>query len=286
MKVKEILQQGEKLLEKQLDGKRKLKMLVCDVLQVDKPMLFLKEEFELTKQQQDKIIMGIKKLQQHFPIEYILGKKEFMKLEFFVNEAVLLPQPDTEILVEEVLMLLQNHSFSSVLDLCTGSGCIAVCLAKYDKNAKLVGLDISQEALEIAKQNAQKHGVQNQIQWVWSDLFQNLEKRRFDIIVSNPPYITSKEMESLPLEVKKEPYLALEGGKDGLDFYRAIIKQADNYLIEGGYLCFEIGFHQKESVLDLLEKSQKYEAIKTKKDLAGKNRVIIARRKKCPFQEK
>ena len=181
-----------------------------------------------------------------------------MKLNFFVNENVLIPRQDTEILVEEVMNIAKKTNAKTILDLCTGSGAIAVSLAKYIPNTEITAVDISQEALKVAKKNAISNEVENQITFISSDLFTNLENQKFDIIVSNPPYIKEGVMKELDKEVKMEPELALNGGKDGLYFYRKIVSNAYQYLKYKGYLCLEIGFDQKIDVIELIENEEKF----------------------------
>jgi len=201
-----------------------------------------------------------------------------MGMIFSVNKDVLIPRPDTEILVEEVINILKPAGVDIIrphyiLDLCTGSGAIGISIAKYAENAKVLCTDISEKALEVAKQNAKKL-IGDKVNFVQSDLFNSIEGQ-FDLIVSNPPYIEKEEMECLDTEVKKEPILALYGGTDGLDFYRKIIAEAHKYLKPEGHLCLEIGYNQKDSVIELIEQSENYTKIYSKKDLAGNNRIIV-----------
>ena len=164
-----------------------------------------------------------------------------------------------------------------ILDLCTGSGAIAVSLAKYLENVQLTALDISGKALDIAIANAKNNHVQNKITFVESNLFQNLGQEKYDMIVSNPPYIRRKEIESLDREVKKEPRLALDGGEDGLDFYREIIDRGYEYLKYGGYICLEIGYDQKEEVMQIIKDKKQYIETYCKKDLYDNDRVIVTK---------
>ena len=199
-----------------------------------------------------------------------------MKLNFYVDENVLIPQPDTEILVEEVINIANTlrKEKIKILDMCTGSGCIAISLSKYISNAEVTGVDISYNALEVAKKNAQLNKVNN-ITWIKSNLFQEVNDK-YDIIVSNPPYIKSSVIETLSEEVKNEPNIALNGGEDGLKFYNEIISLASNYLEEEGYLCFEIGFDQKDDVIKLFEKNN-FKGIYGKKDFSGNDRIVVGR---------
>ena len=200
-----------------------------------------------------------------------------MKLNFYVDENVLIPRPDTEVLVEEVMKIAKKIKAKKILDLCTGSGAIAVSLAKYLENTQLTALDISGKALDIAIANAKNNQVQDKITFVESNLFENLGQEKYDMIVSNPPYIRRKEIETLDKEVRKEPRLALDGGEDGLDFYREIIHKGYEYLKYGGYICLEIGYDQKEEVMQLIEAEKQYSGTYCKKDLYDHDRVIVTK---------
>ena len=211
------------------------------------------------------------------PIAYIVGNREFMGLDFYVQEGVLIPRPDTEALVEEVIEICDGKEGLNVLDIGTGSGAITVSLAKYLKNPKVKSFDISEIALEIGKKNAINNNVDDKIDFVKSDLFSAIKDMniQFDVIVSNPPYIPKKEIETLHTQVKDyEPYNALEGGEDGLDFYRDITKQSIDYLKQNGVLAYEVGHDQAQDVAKIMEDNG-YTNIYTKKDLQGIDRVVI-----------
>lgn len=183
------------------------------------------------------------------PLQYILGETEFMGLTFHVEPGVLIPRADTEILVEKALAWMKPGA--RVLDIGTGSGAIAVSLAKLGRQAQVTAVDVSDRALEIARRNAERNGAT--VEFVKSDCFSALKGRKYDMIVSNPPYISEDEMRGLMPEVTREPELALFGGADGLDFYRRISREAPEYLNEGGCLLFEIGWLQKEAVSALVK---------------------------------
>ena len=239
------------------------------LLVYDKSILMLRQEVNYFK--------AIKKLCQGIPIQHITHRQEFMKMTFYVDENVLIPRQDTETLVEEVIKISKKIGAKKILDLCTGSGAIAVSLAKYIEKSQITAVDISKKALNVAKMNAKNNEVENKITFVESDLFNNIKKEKYDIIVSNPPYIKKEVLKSLDKEVQKEPKIALDGGYDGLDFYRKIINKAEEYLKFNGYLCFEIGYDQKEDVEDLLKNEEKYTNIQCIKDLCDNDRVIIAK---------
>lgn len=280
MNIKQLLEnETKKLIEKQvLDPKLKARILLSHLLKKDKMYLVINDTEEVDISIEKQFEEAVEKLGQGYPVEYITCKKEFMGLEFFVNENVLIPQPDTEILVEEAINLIKEKKISHVLDLCTGSGAIAISIANYTKDVKLVASDISNEALKVAKKNAKKLNMDDKVSFVQSNLFDNLEKDSFDMIVTNPPYIKTKVIDTLDEEVKKEPMLALDGGEDGLDFYKKIIEEVPSYLSKDGYLCMEIGYDQKEEVILLLKNNGGYTNILAKKDLSGNDRVIIAKK--------
>lgn len=254
----------------------KAKILVSNVLKQSKEYLMINEKKEVSENDFNKIKEDLSRLIKGIPIQYIIEKQEFFGLDFLVNENVLIPQPDTEILVEEAISLAKQIKANKLLDLCTGSGAIAISIAKNTQIANIVATDISKHALEIAKKNCKKNEVKN-IKLLQSDLFENINEK-FNIIVSNPPYIKTKVIDTLSPEVKNEPYIALDGGQDGLEFYKKIISKAYEYLEKGGYLCLEIGYDQKEEVMELAKLSQKYNKIYSKKDLSGNDRIIVCQK--------
>ena len=217
--------------------------------------------------------------EQGRPTQYILGEWEFMGLPFHVGEGVLIPRGDTEVLVETILEKQQTEDFKFILDIGTGSGCIPVSLGHYGKFEKIMAVDISQKALGYATKNAAENKIS--IDFYESDLFTNVPaewKGKLDAIVSNPPYIPKKDIEELMTEVKDfEPMNALDGGEDGLDFYRAIVEQGREWLKDGGWLFFEIGYDQGEDLRKLL-KEFGYTEIEIRQDLAGLDRVALGRK--------
>lgn len=208
----------------------------------------------------------------HVPLQYLTGEQGFMGLTFLVNEHVLIPRQDTEILVEEVLKFLKPEM--KVLDMCTGSGCILISLAHYCKLGRAVGADLSQEALKVAKRNERVAEQTEGMEWLCTNMFEKVEGQ-FDCIVSNPPYIATAVIETLAEEVKNhEPLSALDGKEDGLYFYRILASQAGKYLNPGGMLYLEIGYNQGETVSELL-KENGFLNVQIKKDLAGLDRVCF-----------
>ena len=256
----------------------KARLLMQYILNKSRQYILVYDNKQLTQAQEFQYFRNIEKLIKKFPLQHITHQQEFMKMTFYVDENVLIPRPDTEILVEEVIQIAKKINAKKILDMCTGSGAIAVSLAKYIPDSRITAVDISSKALNIAKKNAKSNQVENQITFVESNLFENLPKEKYDIIVSNPPYIKNEEIKTLDKEVQKEPKLALDGGIDGLDFYRAIIKQDYEYLKFNGYLCFEIGYDQKEEVMELIKQEEKYKDTYSKKDLYGNDRIIITQR--------
>lgn len=273
MKVKELLQIGiDKLKEANIDEAIfKAKLVMAYVLDKPKEYLITHSDEELEEKQVNDVLNGIDKLVQGIPLEYITNKREFMRLNFYVNEDVLIPRQDTEILVEEVIKKCKQ---GKILDLCTGSGAIGISLAKYIPETIVYASDISEKALKIAKRNARENNVK--VKFIQSDLFENIQEKDFDVIVSNPPYVETAAIETLEENVKKEPILALDGGEDGLDFYRNIIMNAPMYLKQGGMLALEIGYNQAEAVCNLLKENGNYDNTKVVKDLGENDRVVLA----------
>ena len=274
MTIKEAIKYGSDLLKENKieDYSIKVKILISFITGIKKDILINYEDVEILDNKLEIYIYNLNKIIVGVPIQYITKKQEFMGLDFFVDENVLIPQPDTEILVEEVLKIskLFNKKIN-ILDLCTGSGAIAVSLAKYIKDVNIIATDISENAIEIAEKNAIKNNVENKIKFVVSDMFKNIENK-FDIIVSNPPYIETKEIEKLSKEVKNEPIIALDGGNDGIKYYKIIADNYNKFLNIGGYLFLEMGYNQGESVSKLFKNSE------IKKDLCGNNRVILVKK--------
>lgn len=259
------------------EPKLKARLLMQYVLNESRQYVIVNDMEQLDKAKEKQYLEEIKILKKGVPIEHITHQKEFMKLSFFVDKNVLIPRQDTEILVEEVINIAKKNNAKKILDLCTGSGAIAVSLAKYLPQAEITAIDISNDALKIAKKNAISNNVQNQITFISSDMFTNLGEEKFDIIVSNPPYIKTNVIKNLDIQVQSEPYIALDGGKDGLDFYKKIINESYQYLKYSGYLCLEIGFDQKIDVIELIENTERFTGTYSKKDLFDNDRIIVTR---------
>lgn len=217
----------------------------------------------------------------HKPLQYILGEWEFMGLNFMLTEDVLIPRADTETVVQYAIEMLSARQCVTFADLCTGSGCIAASVAKYIESSRGVAVDISPAAIKIARHNMELNCIQDRVSVIEYDIFKGaaglFNDESLDLIISNPPYITGDEMHALPPEVKNEPYIALYGGSDGLDFYRFIIPEYKKALKHGGYMCLETGFAQANSVCEILSQCD-YTSIDKKKDLHGIFRAVTAMR--------
>lgn len=272
------MKQGkEQLIENQIEEATIIaRVLLQFVLTLDRTDLLMRQEQEVEEAKKQEYKKAIQKVIEGTPMQYITHKQEFYGLPFYVDENVLIPQPDTEILVEEVLNIAQK-SKEDILDIGTGSGAIGIALAVNITKADVTMSDISKKALEIARKNAMNNKVMEKVKLVQSNLFENI-KGTFSVIVSNPPYIETEVIKKLPKQVQNEPLLALDGGEDGLLFYRKLIKEAPRYLKQNGYLCMEIGYNQKEVVLNLIEESQNYKHVYSKKDLSGNDRIVVAQK--------
>lgn len=283
MNIKQLINYGKKLLKENeiQDSSIIAKTLAQYILQMDRMKIIVNEEKEIEEKEKTRYYLALIEIIQGMPIQYITNKQEFMNLEFYVDENVLIPRPDTEILVEEVINIAKQEKENiQILDICTGSGAIGISIKKNIKNAHITMSDISNKALDIAKLNSTKHIKSNQIEFVQSNMFENITKK-YDIIVSNPPYIKNNLIQTLSANVQKEPFIALAGGEDGLDFYKILADEAYKFLNNEGYLCMEIGYDQKEKVISILKETQKYKEVYSKQDLSGNDRIIVAKVKGC-----
>lgn len=260
----------EKLKEAQIkEAKLDARLLLEEVCGTNRNDLLVHEKNPVSEENYNCYVNYIEKRSRHIPLQHILGYQEFMGLHFIVTPDVLIPRQDTETLVEEVMRFL--HDGMRILDVCTGSGCILLSLLKYSNDCIGTGCDLSEKAVLVAEENARALGIS--AEFVQSDLFENITGR-YEMIVSNPPYIASEEIPSLMEEVREhDPLMALDGGKDGLYFYREIIKQAGDYLYPGGMLFFEIGCGQAADVSGYMRQAG-YQDITICKDLSGLDRVV------------
>jgi len=261
-------------------------LVFTEVLNCSRASLYLDKDIVLDKSRSALLSSIFERRVTAEPIQYILGKAEFMGLPFIVNKNVFIPRPETEVLVEialkkanEIVSLGASHL--KILDLGTGSGCIAISLAKFLPCAKITGVDISQEVLKTALANARLNNVAEKTTFIESDLFTqfSVSNTQYDIIISNPPYIPAAEIESLQPEVKFEPRIALDGGLDGLDFYRNIARESSRYLNKRGLLIMEMGFEQRASIERIFERSENFQIQEVIMDYNNIDRVLVIRKK-------
>lgn len=272
--LRELLQAAQiKLREQEIaDADVDAWYLLTYVFQLSRAEFLLNQNKISTLEDEIRFFDLIEQRANHIPLQHITGVQEFMGLEFHVSKDVLIPRQDTESLVEEAWKVSEHKS---VIDMCTGSGCIIISLAKLCSLSKAVGVDISEKALSIARKNAKE--LKADVEFIQSNLFDGIQGE-FDIVISNPPYIPTKEIETLMPEVKNhEPILALDGSQDGLLFYHQIALEAKDVLKKDGYIFFEIGYNQGQEVKEILQ-TQGFYDIKIKKDLSGLDRVVIGRR--------
>lgn len=281
MKINELLNYGAEILKKaeietyMLDSQ----LLLAKILEKNKLFIITNRDKEI---EEDKVLeykQAIKKRSAKMPVKYILGQSEFMGLDFFIKEGVLIPRPDTEILAEEAIKVIKENNYKTAADVCCGSGIIGISIAHYLKDIAVRSYDISDTAIEVTEENITRLKLTDRVKVYKSDLLKlALEKGdKFDIIVSNPPYIKKEVIPTLMEDVKDyEPFIALCGGEDGLDFYRRIIKEAGLLLKSGGTIAFEIGYDQREQVSKLLEDAG-FTDIICLKDLGNNDRVIEGR---------
>jgi release factor glutamine methyltransferase len=272
MQYAKLYQIGKEQLQKAgiTDAELDARLLLEFICHTDRNALYAHGDQEIEDEKMQDFLQLIEKRAVHIPLQHLTGEQNFMGLDFLVNEHVLIPRQDTEILVEEIMRDL--HDGIRILDMCTGSGCILLSLLHYSNDCSGVGVDVSEDALVVARQNADRL-AEKQAVFIQSDLFEKVEGS-FDLIVSNPPYIRSQEIAGLMPEVREhEPHLALDGKDDGLHFYREIIKGAMPHLKRGGQLFFEIGYDQGEAVQALLA-ANGYTEIAVVKDYAGLDRVV------------
>ncbi|SDY16006.1 peptide chain release factor N(5)-glutamine methyltransferase [Lachnobacterium bovis] len=272
MTYKEVLDNGtERLLDVGIvDAKNDAWLLLEMVCKIDRNYYYMHMQDEVLAEHIREYDLVIGKRAERVPLQYITGEQEFYGLNFRVNSSVLVPRQDTETLVEEVLKRIEPNM--SILDMCTGSGCILISVLKNSIGVSGLGIDISKNAINLAKENAKINNVVAEFET--SDLFENV-KDKYDIIVSNPPYIKTEEIQNLMPEVAMfEPIGALDGKEDGLYFYRKIVRHSKEFLNHKGYLILEIGYDQGKS-LDLMMNQADFKNVQVIKDLAGNDRVVV-----------
>lgn len=281
MNISEALSKGYNLLkEAQIESYIiDTQLLLSRVLKVDKLYLIMNRNEEISKDKEKEFEGLLEKRKGKMPMAYILNDVEFMGLHYYVKEGVLIPRPDTEVLVEECIRVIKINNITTVCDMCCGSGAIGLSIAKHVENTKVWLYDISDTALEVSDINKKSFELKDEVEIIKSDLFQAalMENRKFDMIVSNPPYIEEHIIPTLMEDVKNyEPHLALSGGKDGLDFYRRICSEGKQLLNSNGYMCFEIGYNQEQETKELLNENG-FVDIYSLKDLGGNYRVVVGR---------
>lgn len=277
MSIRELLEIGISMLKKNNveNPIQHARILLAHIIGKSKEYLVAHDNEVIDKTAEDEYKEAVYKLIEGTPIQYITNEQQFMKLDFFVNENVLIPRADTEILVEEVIDIAKKEKKFKILDLCTGSGAIGISLDKYIENAEIICSDISIKAIEVANENKNKNN--SKVKIIQSNMFENI-KNKFDIIVSNPPYIREDVIKTLEKNVLCEPYLALSGGSDGLEFYKIIAENGYKFLNKNGYICLEIGYDQKESVINIFKEYEQYKEIYSKKDLNNLDRVVVIKK--------
>lgn len=269
---------GQYFREKGVENPRlDAEVLLSHVLEKDRLYLYVHYDQPLTEQELAAYRPMVKARAQRIPVAYITGKKEFMGLEFAVTPDVLIPRPDTEMAVEAALHRLHGHEQPAILDIGTGSGAIFVSLLARLPEASGTAVDISPAALAVASANAARHVPERVWDFRQGDVFSSVAGCLFDCIVSNPPYIPDKEIDSLEPEVRHEPRAALAGGRDGLDFYRRIVREAPGYLKLGGFIALEAGIHQASAIASLAESGGCLIVEEIIKDYGGIDRVVILR---------
>lgn len=235
------------------------------------------KEKRVTQQEKERLTFLLDQYYlESVPLQYILGFQPFYNEEYFVNKNVLIPREDTEILVQKAIAYISNYQLQSMLDLCCGSGCIGISILKNSNISSCTFVDISKEALEVTNQNLIHNHVTKKVLTIQSDLFEKVDEK-FDLILSNPPYIKTEDIKQLAKTVQKEPLLALDGGEEGMDYYQKILSQIHLYLKEDGFFMFEIGYDELEKIKELIQTYEYFEILETVKDYANQDRVVICR---------
>lgn len=278
MKIQELLRSGYDILKSQNIETYMLdtQLILCKVLNKDKLFIITNRDLQVEENKRAEFLKLIELRKKKIPVKYILQSTEFMGLEYFIKTGVLIPRPDTEVLVEEAIKEIKKQNFKKICDVCCGSGAIGIAIANYIDDSQVICYDISEIALEVTQINLERFNLEERVQVLKSDLLSKAIENgyRFDVVVSNPPYIKSKVIGTLMEDVKNyEPFIALCGGEDGLDFYRKIIRELKKVLNPKGLIIFEIGYDQREEVTKLLEQNE-FKDVVCIKDLSGNDRVI------------
>lgn len=271
MVVSELVRETEKSLDD--NARFEAELMVMSVLKINRTQLVLGGRCDVTAEQRGKVSEMVKRRMGGEPLQYILGECEFMSLDFCVESGVLIPRSDTETLAEEVIEKIDENKRMKILDICAGSGCIGISIAHFRPNAYVDLADVSDKAIEIAEKNIVRNNVQNRVKVQKMDILKECPKDKYDIVVSNPPYIETDVINTLQTEVREhEPHIALDGGEDGLVFYRRITKIAPKILFKGGMLAFEIGYNQGQAVRALME--NEFRDVRVIQDLSENDRAV------------
>ena len=271
-----------------INPERETELLLSYFLKMNRSEIYLNSDRALKNKEKKQLENMIQERIRKIPLQYITKHQEFMGMDFLVEKGVLIPRPETEILAERVIEKLKKRKSSShlkIVDLGTGTGIIAISIAKFIKDITIYATDISKKSLQVALKNAQKHNCENKIIFLQGDLFEpfqgKIEKNSLDVIISNPPYINSDDFKLLPPEIKNnEPKIALYGGVDGIDYYRKIIKETPKYLKRDGFIALEVGLNQAKIIKEMILKENNYRKnVEIFKDYSGIERVVIAYRK-------
>ncbi|QBD86396.1 peptide chain release factor N(5)-glutamine methyltransferase [Clostridium tetani] len=252
-------------------------LLLGKVINKDRLFIMINKDYKVSKEEKDQYLKLIDIRKEKMPIKYILGKCEFMGLSFKIREGVLIPRPDTEILVEKSIEIIRKNHYKNISDVCCGSGIIGISIATFVDKVNVECFDVEEIPLKVTEENIKLNRLEGKVKVFKSNLLEYAIKNsiKYDMIVSNPPYIKKREITNLMEDVKNyEPHIALDGGEDGLYFYKNIVKQSKHLLNSGGTIAFEIGYDQKEEVSCILE-SNGFVNIECYKDLAGLDRVVI-----------
>lgn len=279
--IEKLLKNGIEIIKKRdfnnpiLD----VQLILSNLLKKDRVYLHIHKSDVVSEEIVNKFYEMANRRNEGYPLQYMLNSQEFMGLEFYIQDGVLVPRPDTEILVENIIKIVNSKSLNdkniNILDIGTGSGAIAVSLAYYLKNSNVTAFDIDKTALETTNINISKHELTN-IKTLEGNIFDfNFNDVKYDIVVSNPPYIERNVIPDLPIEVSVyEPKLALDGGVDGLDYYRRIVEVFDKIHCDNAILSVEIGYDQKHKVMEIFNKLNKFKSVECLKDLGGNDRVV------------
>jgi release factor glutamine methyltransferase len=280
-KLLEILEETSRFFSNRdlVDARLQAELLLAAVLDLKRLDLYLQFDRLLHPTEVERYRDYVRQRLKRVPLQYITGEVAFRHLELNVTPAVLIPRPETEVLVDVALARLDAHEAPRCLDLCSGSGAIALSLAHECAKAEVVACDVSEQALEVAQGNEERCNLEGRVTWICGDLFASLQDASpFDLIVSNPPYVCHGDIGGLEPEVRDyEPHLALDGGEDGLDIYRRIAETAPGFLAPGGHLLLEVGDNQADSVTNILEQVGHYKELEAVADLNDIPRIVVAR---------